>query len=93
MALDVIKIKDIFLEALAKPTAQERYQFVEQACENDKESLDYIKGMLDAHERYATPVPDGTTKFEPVTHSQQTAYPAGTIIDQKYKIIELIAEG
>lgn len=93
MALDVIKIKNIFLEALAKPTVQERYAYLEQACENDRESLDYIKGMLDAHERYATPVPDGTTRFDPGISSSQGTYSPGTIIDQKYKIIELIAEG
>lgn len=93
MALDVIKIKNIFLEALAKPISADRYAFIEQACGTDRETLDYIKGMLDAHEKYATPVPDGTTKFEVVSNNNQTAYTPGTIIDQKYKIIELIAEG
>lgn len=95
MPLDVIKIKNVFLAALEIPRLEERHAYVEAECGADIELRDYVRGMLEAHERHLTPVPMGSTKEDPLAN-QQLITPIlvqGMIIDGKYKIIELIAEG
>lgn len=94
MPLDVIKIKNIFLAALEIPGLAERHSYVDVECGTDIELREYVLGMLAAHERHLTPVPEGPTKADPQHQLKPSPLlTPGTIIDGRYKIIELIAEG
>ncbi len=94
MPMEPPKIKDIFLAALEIPGAVERQAYVDSACGTDAELLNCVRDMLIAHQKALTPIPEGPTQAETTPQLPVVAaFPPGTIIDQRYKIIELIAEG
>lgn len=93
MPVDYAKVQKIFLEVLKEPAGQNRVAFIDEACGTDIELRDFIRGMLDVHEKNATPIPQGPTKFDNTKAYSEPALTAGTIIGDRYKIIELIAEG
>lgn len=94
MSYNLADVKRIFLEVLAKPTAEERLAHVEAASGGNAELRQYILDLLHAHDLYATPVPDVATQSIDMQNLQSQAHlPPGTIIGGKYKIIELISDG
>jgi serine/threonine protein kinase len=95
MSCDLAEVKKIFLDALLRPTAEGRRARVREACGDDLELHDCVLAMLDAHERYATPVPEdlSTDATGPVNVPLQLRMEPGGIVGEKYKIIEFIDNG
>jgi len=93
MPVDYLKVKKIFLEVLEQPAGQNRQIFIEEACGTDLDLRNFVMGMLEAHQKHATPIPEGDTKYDPQVHGNKPALAPGAVLAGKYKIIELIAEG
>jgi serine/threonine protein kinase len=94
MSRDLNEVKRVFLEALSKPNAEERRAYVTMACGDAPEMLACVLGMLEAHDRYATPIPEIPTESERAENLPTPAHLAsGTVIGGRYKIIELINDG
>lgn len=93
MPVDYVKVKKIFLEVLEQPSGQNRQIFIEEACGTDLDLRNFVMGMLEAHLKHVTPIPEGDTKYDPQAHGIKPALTPGTVLAGKYKIIELIAEG
>lgn len=97
MPMEPPKVKDIFLAALEIPNPAARLAYVDSTCGTDLELRNCVRDMLVAHQKAHTPipeVPEGPTQPETTPPlSAAATLPPGTIIDHRYKIIELIAEG
>src|SRR5947209_313735 len=81
----------IFLEALQKPSPDERAAFLDQACGGNPELRRSVELLLRAHDRAGgfladSPAPLGVTVDQPDPESP------GTVIGP-YKLIEPIGEG
>jgi non-specific serine/threonine protein kinase/serine/threonine-protein kinase len=94
MTTDLAVIKKLFLEVLAQPTAEARRAYIDAACGQDLELRNCLLEMLEAHELHATPPPDASPGSQPTKPAvPEGTFEPGTVIDRKYKIIELIGEG
>jgi eukaryotic-like serine/threonine-protein kinase len=94
MPVDYDKVKKIFLDALKLQSVQEQKAFIEEGCGTDIDLRNFVLGMHEAHQQIVTPIPEGPTVFDSQAHAnQRPALEIGSILDGKYKIIELIAEG
>ncbi len=94
MNRDLNEVKRIFLEALSKSYASQRRASIDAECGGDADLRACVLAMLEAHERYATPIPDMPTESEQLSNSPTVAHLApGTVVGGRYKIIELINNG
>jgi hypothetical protein len=81
----------IFVEALKRPSPDERAAFLDRACGGDDELRRSVELLLRAHDKAGgfladPPAPAGVTVDRPVTESPGTAI-------GPYKLLEPIGEG
>lgn len=94
MKADLAQIKKHFLEVLAKPTPEHRRAYIDFVCETNAELRDHLIGMLEAHEKYATPMPgDNPPRAETKQFETPSAIEPGTIVAGRYKIVEPLGQG
>src|SRR5262245_29552170 len=85
--------RDIFIEALEKPSPQERIGYLAQACGDDTALRERVEQLLLEHEREASFILDTAAHGSALTlNPLPLLMPAGTIIG-RYKILEPIGEG
>jgi eukaryotic-like serine/threonine-protein kinase len=71
-------------------------QYLEEVCGTDASLRNKLDAMLDAHHKHRTPIPQGATKHDTNPQESMKAHlglKPGDVLDETYRIIELISEG
>ncbi len=101
MTVDAARVKSLFLSASDLTDSAERARFLDQACAGDVELRSRVEALLQAHD--AAPLVSAAA-LAVTSDSGQEALPqtadygdstarVGTILGEKYKLIEEIGEG
>src|SRR5262245_33751572 len=87
-------VEDVFLAALEKNTPAERADFLDAACKDDPDLRRRVERLLEAHpkagdflENHRQPPTGETVAYVPAGEQ------AGTVIAERYKLLEQIGEG
>jgi serine/threonine protein kinase/Tfp pilus assembly protein PilF len=91
MTKDGPRIDDIFAAAMEMESAEERANYLDQACAGDTELRQRLERLLEAYFQAGSFLESPATALD-VTHAQPISEQLGTIIGP-YKLLEQIGEG
>jgi serine/threonine protein kinase/Flp pilus assembly protein TadD len=92
MAAPESPVESIFFEALARASAEERADYVEEACGGDQELRRRVERLLQAHPKVGSFLQDDGSGLAATVNLPPMSETAGTVIGP-YKLLQQIGEG